>query len=80
MNTQETKPQKELTRQQKRVWAAVTQLGFQGASKVLKKSERTLEWHMYRISKTLGTNNRHEQAKLLGIRIRIERINIDSAS
>jgi hypothetical protein len=80
MNTQETKPQKELTRQQKRVWAAVIQLGFQGASKVLKKSERTLEWHMYRISKTLGTNNRHEQAKLLGIRIRIERINIDSAS
>jgi DNA-binding NarL/FixJ family response regulator len=79
MNTQDYQAQKELTRQQKRVWAAVTQLGFYGAAKVLKKSERTLEWHMYRISKTLGTNNRHEQAKLLGIRIRIERINVDGA-
>lgn len=79
METKEPKIHKELTRQQKRVWAAVTQLGFTGAAKVLHKSERTLEWHMYRISKTLGTNNRHEQAKILGIRIRIERINIDGA-
>jgi DNA-binding NarL/FixJ family response regulator len=79
MNTQYPTEQKHLTRQQKRVWAAVTQLGFTGAAKVLKKSERTLEWHMYRISKALGTNNRHEQAKILGIRIRIERINVDSA-
>jgi DNA-binding NarL/FixJ family response regulator len=79
METKEPKIHKELTRQQKRVWAAVTQLGFTGAAKVLHKSERTLEWHMYRISKTLGTNNRHEQAKILGIRIRIERINVDGA-
>lgn len=79
METKEPTIQKELTRQQKRVWAAVTQLGFSGAAKVLHKSERTLEWHMYRISKTLGTNNRHEQAKILGIRIRIERINVDGA-
>lgn len=79
METKEPNIYKELTRQQKRVWAAVTQLGFTGAAKVLHKSERTLEWHMYRISKTLGTNNRHEQAKILGIRIRIERINVDGA-
>ena len=79
METKEPPIHKELTRQQKRVWAAVTQLGFTGAAKVLHKSERTLEWHMYRISKTLGTNNRHEQAKILGIRIRIERINVDGA-
>lgn len=79
MEMEVTSSQKQLTRQQKRVWAAVTQLGFSGAAKVLKKSERTLEWHMYRISKTLGTNNRHEQARKLGIRIRIERINIDNA-
>lgn len=79
MEMEVTSSQKQLTRQQKRVWAAVTQLGFSGAAKVLKKSERTLEWHMYRISKTLGTNNRHEQARILGIRIRIERINIDNA-
>lgn len=79
METKEPAIHKELTRQQKRVWAAVTQLGFTGAAKVLHKSERTLEWHMYRISKTLGTNNRHEQAKILGIRIRIERINVDGA-
>lgn len=79
METKEPTIHKELTRQQKRVWAAVTQLGFAGAAKVLHKSERTLEWHMYRISKTLGTNNRHEQAKILGIRIRIERINVDGA-
>lgn len=79
METKDAAKHKELTRQQKRVWAAVTQLGFTGAAKVLHKSERTLEWHMYRISKALGTNNRHEQAKILGIRIRIERINIDGA-
>lgn len=79
METQDATKYKDLTRQQKLVWAAVVQLGIAGAAKRLQKNERTLEWHMYRISKALGTNNRHEQAKILGIRIRIERINIDGA-